>query len=93
MVNIQNINDNECFKWYLVRYLHPVEYNLKRITKADNNFAKKIDFKEIKFPVKVRDIRNIERNNSISFSVFGYWKNIQYMYQKNVLKKNMLIYY
>ena len=29
LINIQNINDNECFKWCLVRYLHPVYHNPK----------------------------------------------------------------
>ena len=24
LINIQNIDDNECFKWCLVKYLHPV---------------------------------------------------------------------
>ena len=27
LVIIQNIDDNECFKWYLVRYLHPSDHN------------------------------------------------------------------
>ena len=57
---------------YIVRYFHQVNHNLKRITKADIDFAKKINFKDIKFPVKVRRIQNIEINNSISISVFGY---------------------
>ena len=48
-INTQNIDDNECFKWCLVRYinLHPA-----RITKVDKDFAKKLDFKDIKFLVK-----------------------------------------
>ena len=29
-----NPDDNECFKWCLVRYLHPADHNPKRITKA-----------------------------------------------------------
>ena len=57
---------------YIVRYFHQVNHNLKRITKADIDFAKKINFKDIKFPVKVRRIQKIEINNSISISVFGY---------------------
>ena len=26
LINIQNINDNECFKWCLVRYLYPPDH-------------------------------------------------------------------
>ena len=59
-------------KWCLVRYLIPADRNPARITKADRIFAKKVDFKEIKFPVKVRDIYKIEKKNSIDISVFGY---------------------
>ena len=72
MINIQNIDDSECFKWSLPRYLNPAGHNSRRITKADKDFAKKCDFKGIKFPVKIRDIQKIEKNNSISISVFGY---------------------
>ena len=27
LINIQNIDDNECFKWYLIRYLNPADHN------------------------------------------------------------------
>ena len=40
-------NDNECFKWSLVRYLNPANDHLASITKADKDFAKKLDFKGI----------------------------------------------
>ena len=39
LINIQNIDDNKCFKWCLVRYLHPADYDLARITKT--NFSLK----------------------------------------------------
>ena len=35
LINIQNIDDNECFKWCLVRQLNPAGHNPRRITKAD----------------------------------------------------------
>ena len=95
MVNIQTTNDNECFKWCFVRYLNPAELNPAIIRKADKNFAKRLDFKYIKVSVKIRDIYRIEKKNSIVISVFAdnKKKNIQSMYQKNIVKKNMLIYY
>ena len=43
-----------------------------KITKADNDFAKKLDFKDIKSPVKIRNIHKIEKKTSIGFSAFGY---------------------
>ena len=95
MINIQNIDDNECFKWCLVRYLNPADHHPARITKADKDFAKRLDFKDIKFPVKIRDIHKIEKiiPSAIAFLVMKIRKNIQSMYQKNVAKKNILTYY
>ena len=46
-------------KWSLVRYLHAADHNPKRITKAHRDFAQKLDFKDVKFSVKVRDIHKI----------------------------------
>ena len=47
-INIQNSDDNECFKWCLMRHLNPADQDLRRITKCDKDFAKKIDIKAIK---------------------------------------------
>ena len=35
MINVQNIDDNECFKWCLVRNLQPEDHNSVRIRKVD----------------------------------------------------------
>ena len=70
MINIQNI---ECFKWSLVRYLNPVGRNPARITKVDKDFAIKLDFKVTKFRIKIRYIHKFKKKkNSINSSVFGY---------------------
>ena len=94
LINIQNTDDNECFKWRLVRYLNPADHHPARIMKADKDFAKRHDFKDIKLPVKTRDIHKIEKKNSVGISVFGYENKVKSksMYQKNV-KINMLMYY
>ena len=44
LINIQNTDDNECFKWCLIRYLNPADHHSARITKADEDFAKRLDF-------------------------------------------------
>ena len=71
MINIQNIDDNERFKWSLVRYLNPADHNLARITKVDKDYNKKFGFKDIKFPAKIIYIHKIEKNNSIGIML---WK-------------------
>ena len=88
MANIRNIDDNEFFKWYLVRYFHPEDHNLKRIKKADKDFARKLNFKVIKFLAKDRDMHKLEKRiqSTLVFLVMKTRKNIQYMYQKNVVK-------
>ena len=75
LINIQNIDEKECFKWSIVRYLNPANHHPARITKTYKDFAKKLDFKDIKFPVKIRGIHKIEKKTSIGISVFGYENN------------------
>ena len=84
LINIQNINDNECFKRCFVRYLHPTDDSPRRIKKIDKLYGSKLDFKDTKFPVKIRDIRKIKRKNSIGlvFLVMKIGKSIQSMCQK-----------
>ena len=101
MINIQNIGDNECCKCCLVRYLHRADPNPVRIAKADKDFAKKtLDFKGIKFPVKIRDTCKIGREKREFFwyyclCFYGYEDNKKYTIyvSKNVVKIKMLIYY
>ena len=72
LINIQKTSDNECFKQCLFRYLYPTDHNPRRIRKVDKLYEDKLDFKDIKLTVKVRDIHKIERKNSIGISVFSY---------------------
>ena len=95
LINIQNINDNECFKWCLFRYLHDADHNPARIRKVDKDFARELDFHNITFPVKIRDIHKIKKKKNplaLVFLVMKTKKNIQSMCQK-ILSKDMLIYY
>ena len=59
LINIQNINDNECLKWCLVTYLPPGYHHAARIRKIDLLFGDELDFKDIKHPVKSKDILKI----------------------------------
>ena len=74
LINIQNIDDNECSKWSLVRYLNPADHSPARITKADKEFAKKLDFKDINFQSKLETFAKLKKKkkNSIDTSVLGY---------------------
>ena len=48
------------------------DHHPSRITKAAKDFAKMLDFKDINFPVNIRDIHQIEKKNSIGISDFRY---------------------
>ena len=54
------------------QYLNWTDYNPRRITKAGKDFTKKLDFKDIKFPVKIGDMHKTEKKNCIGISVWGY---------------------
>ena len=69
---VTNSGDNKWFKWHLARYLHPEDHHVARTTKADKDFAKKLDFKDLTFTVKVVDIEKIAKKSSIDISVVGY---------------------
>ena len=45
----------------MVIYLHPADHYPGKITKADKDFAKRYDFKNIKFPVKLKAFTNLKR--------------------------------
>ena len=94
-INIQNTDDNECFKCSLVTYVNPANHYPTRITKADKDPAKRLDFKDIKLPVKIREIHKFEKKNFIEISVFDYKNKEKHpiYVSKHFLKKNMLIYY
>ena len=32
LISIQNIDDNECFKWCLIRYINPADHHPTKIT-------------------------------------------------------------
>ena len=72
------------------------DHHLAKIAKADRDFAKTLDFKDIDFPMKIREIQKIEKKNSFNISVFGYENKEKYQDYvselSHVVKKNILIY-
>jgi len=74
IVNPKN-DDNKCFKWVVTRALNPVEKNPDRITKDLRKQAENMNWKDIEFPVTLKDIDKFEKQNpDISVNVFGYEK-------------------
>ena len=61
ITNIKN-EDNKCFLWSILRYLHPKEIHGERLTDL-KKYENDLNFKQINFPVKVKDITKFENNN------------------------------
>ena len=59
-------------------YLHPAEDNLRKITKADKDFAKKHDFEDIKFQSKLETFTKLQKNFFINISIFRYENKEKY---------------
>ena len=85
MINIQNIDDNECFKWSVVRYVNLANHHPARITKDNKDFTKRLEFKDIKFQSKLETFTELKKRIPSALVILA-------MYQKNVVKKNMLTY-
>ena len=76
VINLKN-EDNQCFKWCVVRALNPVKKNSERITKELIEQAKSLNWNGLKFPVGLKAINIFENNNpSISINVFGYEEEV-----------------
>ena len=61
IINMEN-EDNKCFLWSILRYLHPREKHSPRINHL-KKYENDLNFKEINFPVKVKDIKKFENQN------------------------------
>ena len=88
LIKIQDIDDNECFKRSIVRCLNPADHHPARITRADKDFAKKLDFNDINFTVRVRDIHRIEKR--ILWVVVFLTMEIKFMSSSNFCIKKIL---
>ena len=66
LINIKN-NDNECLRWCHIRHLNPLKNHNERITARDKELVKTLDYSGVTFPVSIKDMDRIEKQN-----IFGY---------------------
>ena len=71
LINTKN-KDNECFRWCHIRHLNPQDKDPQRIKKTDKQYIEKLDYSSIEFPVTVKQINKIEKQNNICINLFGY---------------------
>ena len=61
IINMEN-EDDKCFLWSILRYLHPREKHSTRISDL-KKYENDLNFKQINFPVKVKDMTKFENQN------------------------------
>ena len=64
IINMKN-QDNECFKWCVLRALNPVVKNKERVDRDLISKQDTLNMKGIKYPVSLRDIDRFEKLNPI----------------------------
>lgn len=69
VLNIRN-DDNACFAWCITAALHPVN-QYPHLTSSYSHYSTFLNFDNIEFPVKLKDIKKFEELNEISVNVFG----------------------
>jgi len=74
LINIKN-EDNKCFLWCHIRHLNSVKHHAERITTNDREFVQKLNYSGITFPVQIKDVEKIEKQNSINTNIVGYYDN------------------
>ena len=67
LINMKN-KDNECFRWCHIRHLNPQEKDAQRIKKVDKKMVDELNYKDIEFPVTIKQINKIEKQNNINIS-------------------------
>ena len=71
LINMKN-KDNECFRWCHIRHSNPQDKDPQRIKNTDKQYIEKLDYSSIEFPVTVKQINKIEKQNNICINLFGY---------------------
>jgi hypothetical protein len=57
--------------WSILSALHPPERDPKRLPKYQQ-YKNELNFENINFPVKIKDIPIFESQNKINITIFGY---------------------
>ena len=75
IINMKN-QDEECFKWCVLRALNPKNKNAERVDKDLKSKVNTLNIQGIRYPVSFRDIDRFEQQNpEISITVLGYNKD------------------
>ena len=85
LINLKN-EDNKCFLWCHIRHKNPVKIHPERVKMSDKEFVQKLDYSGITFPMQIKDVGKIEKQNSININIFGY-ENDDNLSNQNIRRK------
>ena len=71
IINVKNLNDNECFKWAVTSAIHTAKNNPKGVNKNMRDNSEKFNWKGIEFPVFLKQIVEFEKQTPFAVNVFG----------------------
>jgi hypothetical protein len=78
VVNVKNFNDNLCFVWSVLAYLHPAEHNTDQLTNYEQ-YLDEIYVKDLEFPLSVKHIPKVESlNPTIRITVLTFDEDEKY---------------
>ena len=88
LINLKN-DDNRCFLWCHVRYKNPLQRNPPRVTLKDREIAQTLNYSGVTFPVSIKDMDKIEKQNKININAYGYDQDKGYVFPiRNSKEKN-----
>ena len=93
LINIKN-KDNNCFKWYHIRFLNPTNSHPETINKKDKKIAETLDYSSINFTMNAKDYEIVEERFNINVNIFGYENRVFPLYaskKSNEQELNVLL--
>ena len=69
IINVQN-KDNKCLLWAILSKLFPAPDHKQRVTNY-LSYEDKIKMRGIEYPVRIKDIPKVEKQNNLSINVFA----------------------
>ena len=70
IIDMKN-NDDECFKWAVIRALNPINIHPERISKELKEQSKELNWEGTEFPTPLNNINKFEEDNNIGVNVFS----------------------
>ena len=72
IINVQNTQDNECFKWAVTSAVYQRKVHPERLNSEMRANSKRLNWKGIDFPTPLTQIARFEKQNPYSINVYGY---------------------